>query len=218
MARKRQNDEREVPPNPLKSLRNFATFCPPHCFSPKRIVPSGNKHRLLERPSKRQKRSDTLCCRWIRVFPCPILCCALFPGDSLASSGLLDFRCGPTGKCEGDMSGRACALMVILVSGLALTACGSDAISLGDAAPIPADAVPLPRPAPKPSVAAAAAPTLPNWRHVPDPVSAAQFNQDKAICSKLAHNSPGVGSPELKFYFAFTDCMHSVGYEATSSL
>ena len=116
------------------------------------------------------------------------------------------------------MSGRVCALMMILVSGLALTACGSDATSLGDAAPIPADAVPLPRPAPKSSVAAAAAPTLPNWRHVPEPVSAAQFNQDKAICSKLAHNSAGIGSPELKFYFAFTDCMHSVGYEATSSL
>lgn len=144
--------------------------------------------------------------------------CSLFPGNSLTSSGLLDSDRGPTGKCEGDMSGRVCALMVILVSGLTLAACGSDATYLGDAAPIPADAVPLPRPAPKPSATVAAAPTLPNWRHVPEPVSDRQFNEDKAICSKLAHNSAGIGSPELKFYFAFTDCMHSVGYEATSSL
>jgi hypothetical protein len=144
--------------------------------------------------------------------------CSLFPGNSLTSFSLLGSDRGPTSKCEGDMSGRVCALMAIVVSGLALTACGSDGITLDDAAPIPADAVPLPRPAPKLAAAAQAAPTLPNWRHIPEPVSAAQFNQDKAICSKLAHNSAGIGSPELKFYFAFTDCMHSVGYEATSSL
>jgi hypothetical protein len=113
------------------------------------------------------------------------------------------------------MSGRLRALMVILLGGLALAACGSDGGFPGDAAPIPSDAVPLPRPAPKFS---ATAPALPNWRHVPEPVSAQQFNQDKATCTKVAQSTPGLGSPEMKFYFAFTDCMHSVGYEATSRL
>ena len=105
------------------------------------------------------------------------------------------------------MSGRLSGFVVILISGLALAACG-------DAAPLPSDAVPLPRPAPKFS----AAPTLPNWRHLPEPVSAQQFNQDKATCTKVANSTPGVGSPEVKFYLAFTDCMRSEGYEATSRL
>ena len=141
----------------------------------------------------------------------PFLCRALFPGNTLASICLLISRCGPTRKCEGDMSGRLRALMLIVLGGLTLAACGSNGSFLGDAVSIPSDAVPLPRPAPKFS---AAAPALPSWRHVPEPVSAQQFTQDKAICSKVAHNSAGIGSPELKFYFAFTDCMHSVGYEA----
>jgi hypothetical protein len=141
------------------------------------------------------------------------LCCALFPGNSLTSICLLNS--GLTSKCEGDMSGRLRAAMLILLSGLVLAACGSNGSLLGDAAPIPLDAVPLPRPAPKFS---AAAPALPNWRHVPEPVSAQQFNQDKATCSKVAHNGAGVGPSEMKFYFAFTDSMHSVGYEAMSRL
>ena len=113
------------------------------------------------------------------------------------------------------MPERLRAAILILLGGLALAACASDGSFLDDAAPIPSDAVPLPRPAPKVS---AAAPALPNWRHVPEPVSAQQFNQDKATCSKVAHNSAGVGSPEMKFYFAFRDCIHSVGYEAVSRL
>ena len=111
------------------------------------------------------------------------------------------------------MSGLLRAAMPILLGGVTLAACASDGNSLENAAPIASDAIPLPRPAPKLS---AAAPTLPNWRHVPEPVSAQQFNQDKATCSKVAHNSVGVGSPEMKFYFAFTDCMRSGGYEAVS--
>jgi hypothetical protein len=113
------------------------------------------------------------------------------------------------------MSGRTRAFIVIFLGGWTLAACASDGTLLGDVAPIPSDAVPLPRPAPKLS---AAAPTLPNWRHVPEPVSIQQFNQDKATCSKVANSTPGVGSPEIKFYLAFTDCMRSVGYEATSRL
>jgi hypothetical protein len=105
--------------------------------------------------------------------------------------------------------------MLIFLGGLTLAACGSNGSLLEGAAPISSDAVPLPRPAPKFS---AAAPAVPNWRHVPEPVSAQQFNQDKATCSKVALNGAGVGSTEMKFYFAFTDCMHSVGYEAMSRL
>ena len=80
---------------------------------------------------------------------------------------------------------------------------------------LPSEAVPLPRPAPK---FLAAAPALPNWRHLPEPVSAQQSAQDKAKCTKVANSTPGVGSPEIKFYLAFTNCMHSEGYEASSSL
>jgi hypothetical protein len=115
------------------------------------------------------------------------------------------------------MSGRLRMLIVILVGALALTACGSDATWLGDAVPLPPDSVPLPRPAPKLAAAAtrSPAPTLPAWHHLPEPVSAQQFDQDKAKCTKVANATPGVGSPEIKFYLAFTDCMHSEGYEAS---
>jgi hypothetical protein len=111
------------------------------------------------------------------------------------------------------MSGRMRGFAAILVGGLALAACASDEASL-DAVPPPSEVVPLPRPAPKISTA----PRLPLWRHVPEPVSAQQFNEDKANCKKVANSTPGVGSPEVKFYLAFTNCMHSEGYEATSSL
>jgi len=112
------------------------------------------------------------------------------------------------------MSGRTRGFVAILFGGLALAACASDGASLGDAAPLPSGSVPLPRPAPKLS----AAPAIPTWQHLPEPVSAKQFNQDKAECTKVANNSPGVGSPELKFYLAFTNCMRSEGYQAISSL
>ncbi len=112
------------------------------------------------------------------------------------------------------MSGRLSGFVVTLISGLALAACAFDGTLLGDAAPLPSDAVPLPRPAPKFS----AAPVMPTWRHLPETVSAQQFNQDKAKCTKVANSTPGVGSPEIKFYLAFTNCMRSDGYEASSRL
>src|SRR5271166_530282 len=102
------------------------------------------------------------------------------------------------------------AFVVILIAGLAVAACGSGGFSLEDAVPLPSDSVPLPRPAPK----FAAAPVAPSWRHVPEPVSAQQLDQDKAKCTKMAHSTPGLGSPEMKFYLAFTNCMHAEGYEA----
>jgi hypothetical protein len=112
------------------------------------------------------------------------------------------------------MSGRLRGFVAVLISGLALAACAFDGTLLGDAAPLPSDAVPLPRPAPKLS----AAPVMPTWQHLPETVSAQQFNQDKAKCAKVADSAPGMGSPEIKFYLAFTNCMHSEGYEASSRL
>ena len=112
------------------------------------------------------------------------------------------------------MSGRLRGFVVTLIGGLALAACASDGTLLGYAVSLPSDAVPLPRPAPKFS----AAPVVPTWRHLRETVSAQQFNQDKAKCTKVANSTPGVGSPEIKFYLAFTNCMRSEGYEASSSL
>jgi hypothetical protein len=110
------------------------------------------------------------------------------------------------------MSRRMRGFAAILIGGVTLAGCASDGASL-DAVPLP-DVVPLPRPAPKFSTA----PVLPTWRHLPEPVSAQQFNEDKANCKKVANRTPGVGSPEVKFYLAFSNCMRSEGYEASSSL
>jgi hypothetical protein len=115
------------------------------------------------------------------------------------------------------MSGRMRGFAVILIGGVALAACASDGASLGDAAPLPSDSVPLPRPAPK-LASSAPAPVIPTWNHVPEPVSAQRFDDDKAKCTKVANSAPGVGSPDVKFYLAFTSCMRSEGYQATSSL
>jgi hypothetical protein len=105
--------------------------------------------------------------------------------------------------------------VAVLFAGLAVAACGSGGFSLEDTAALPFDSVPLPRPAPKFS---AAAPIAPTWQHVPEPVSAQQLDQDRAKCTKMARSTPGIGSPELKFYLAFTNCMRGEGYEATSAL
>jgi hypothetical protein len=113
------------------------------------------------------------------------------------------------------MSGRMRGLVAILFGGLAVAACASDEASLGDATPLPSDTVPLPRPRPAPKFAAAPAPVMPTWQHLPEPVSAHQFNQDKAECAKVANSAPGVGPPEVKFYLAFTTCMRSEGYQAS---
>ena len=115
------------------------------------------------------------------------------------------------------MSERFCGFVVILIAGLALAGCASDGASLGDVPPLPSDSVPLPRPAPK-FASSAPAPVIPTWHHVPEPASAQQFDQDKAKCTKAANSAPGVGSADVKFYLAFTSCMRSEGYQATSSL
>jgi hypothetical protein len=115
------------------------------------------------------------------------------------------------------MSGRFCGFVVTLIAGLALAGCASDGASLGDVPPLPSDSVPLPRPAPK-LASSAPTPVIPTWHHVPEPVSSQQFDHDKAECTKAANSAPGVGSAEVKFYLAFTSCMRSEGYQATSSL
>jgi len=118
------------------------------------------------------------------------------------------------------MSARLSGLVAIVVGGLMAASCGSDGALLDSVVPLPPDSVPLPRPAPRASAASirSAAPAQTSWRHVPEPVSAQQFNQDKAKCTNVANATPGSGSPEIKFYLAFTNCMHSEGYDATSGL
>ena len=111
-------------------------------------------------------------------------------------------------------------VLVALIGSLALAACASngaslDGASLEDAVTLPADSVPLPRPAPKSSAPQSTAPHD-VWRHLPEPVSVQQFNQDKAKCTRMANSAPGAGSPELKFYLVFSNCMRSVGYEPGS--
>jgi hypothetical protein len=118
------------------------------------------------------------------------------------------------------MSAHMRGLVVALIGSLAVAACASngDAVFLpADSVSLPADSVPLPRPAPKSSALKSAAPQD-VWRHLPEPVSVQQFNQDKAKCTKMGHNAPGAGSPEIKFYLVFTNCMRSEGYQTDSSL
>jgi hypothetical protein len=107
-----------------------------------------------------------------------------------------------------------CGFVATLIGGLALAGCVSDGASPGETVSLLPESVPLPRPAPK----LAAAPDVATWRHLPEPVSAQQFNQDKTKCTKAANSAPGAGSPEVKFYLVFTNCMRSEGYQVTSSL
>jgi hypothetical protein len=109
-------------------------------------------------------------------------------------------------------------VLVALVGSLAVAACASDGASLEDALTLPADSVPLPRPAPKSSAAlqSTARQDVAIWRHLPEPVSVQQFNQDKAKCTRIGNSAPGAGSPEMKFYLVFSNCMRSVGYEPGS--
>src|SRR5215469_4950243 len=110
------------------------------------------------------------------------------------------------------MLARTRGLLAALIGGLAVAACGSGAISLQDVVP-PPDSVPLPRSAPKALMAAADLP----WPHHPEPVDARQFKLDKAKCTNEGNSAPGSGSPEVKFYLVFTNCMHSQGYEVSST-
>jgi hypothetical protein len=107
---------------------------------------------------------------------------------------------------------------VALIGSLAVAACASDGASLEDAVTPPAESVPLPLPRPA-SKSSALQSTAPSdvWRHLPEPVSVQQFNQDKAKCTRMGNSAPGAGSPEIKFYLVFSNCMRSVGYERDSS-
>jgi hypothetical protein len=121
------------------------------------------------------------------------------------------------------MSAHMRGVVVALIGSLAVAACASDGASLSDRASLedaitpPAGAVPLPlaRPAAKSSVLRSTA-AQDVWRHLPEPVSIQQFNQDKAKCTRMANTAPGTGSPEIKFYPIFSNCMRSAGYEPGS--
>ena len=115
------------------------------------------------------------------------------------------------------MSAHMRGVVVALIGSLAVAACASDGVSLEDAITQPTGAVPLPlpRPAAKSSVLQSSA-SQDVWRHLPEPVSIQQFNQDKAKCTRMANTAPGTGSPEMKFYLIFSNCMRSAGYEPSS--
>ena len=115
------------------------------------------------------------------------------------------------------MSARLSGLVAIVVGGLMAAACGSDGVLLENTVSLPPDSVPLPRAAPRVWAASSRSetPAQTGWRHLPEPVNAQQFNEDKAKCTKVANASPGAGSPEIKFYLAFTNCMHSQGYQTS---
>jgi hypothetical protein len=114
------------------------------------------------------------------------------------------------------MSARGRGFLATLVCGFAVAACSFGGASLDNGTPQTTSSVRM-RPPPK-SAAADPLPETKAWRHLPEPVSARQFDQDKAKCTKLANGAPGAGSPELKFYLVFTNCMRSQGYEASSGL
>jgi hypothetical protein len=121
------------------------------------------------------------------------------------------------------MSAHMRGVVVALIGSLAVAACASDGASLFDGAsledavtqPTGAVPLPLPRPAAKSSVLQSTA-SQDVWRHLPEPVSIQQFNQDKAKCTRMANTAPGTGSPEMKFYLIFSNCMRSAGYEPGS--
>jgi hypothetical protein len=107
---------------------------------------------------------------------------------------------------------RRCVAPVIV--SLTLAACASET------PPLDPESVPLPRPAPK-SLAAPLPRPAPKsltqqsvpWRHLPQPVSDEELKLDKARCSLAAKMALGAGSPEMKIYLIFADCMRSKGYD-----
>jgi hypothetical protein len=122
------------------------------------------------------------------------------------------------------MSAHWRGLAAALIGSLALAGCAADMSSRGvglfDMATPPTDAPKTSAVPPKlAAVPAAPAPAAPNtyhdtatWKHLPQPVSAEQFNQDKAACTKKGNSAPGAGSQEMKFFIVYTQCMRSSGY------
>jgi hypothetical protein len=122
------------------------------------------------------------------------------------------------------MSAHMRGLVLALIGLFALAECtATDPNSHADGPPASPQPVASPRAGPKTSAApnSVAVPkpdqSAANWRHLPQPVSIEQLNQDKANCTKLANGASGAGSPEMKFYLTFTNCMRSAGYEQNNS-
>jgi hypothetical protein len=122
------------------------------------------------------------------------------------------------------MSAHRRGLAAALIGSLALAGCAPDmssrAIGLFDMTTPPSEAPKTSAVAPKvAAVSKTSAPAAPNtyqdtatWRHLPQPVSTEQFNQDKATCTKKGNSAPGAGSQEMKFFIVYTQCMRSSGY------
>ena len=158
--------------------------------------------------------------RWLPSVAPPFcdqtFCSAWLLGNSRAVACLLNSILARLSKRVSDVSAHMPGVVVALIGSLAVSACTYYGASLGDAVPLPANSVPLPRPAPKSSAArqSTAPQDVAIWRHLPEPVSIQQFNQDKAKCTRMGNSAPGSGSPEMKFYLVFSNCMRSEGYEA----
>jgi hypothetical protein len=123
------------------------------------------------------------------------------------------------------MSAHRRGLAAALIGSVALVGCAPDISSRGaalfDMATPPSTgpkvaAVPKPPEVPKTFAPNVATPTkyqdAATWKHLPQPVSAEQFSQDKANCTKMGNSAPGAGSPEMKFFLVYTQCMRSSGY------
>lgn len=124
------------------------------------------------------------------------------------------------------MSAHRRGLAAALIGSLALAGCAPDMSSRGgvlfdmatpqSAVPATTAVPPKPAPVPKPSAPSGATPTTyqdaATWRHLPQPVSAERYSLDKASCTKMGNSAPGAGSPEMKFFLIYSQCMRSSGY------
>ena len=71
-----------------------------------------------------------------------------------------------------------------------------------------------PPPVPNSIAAQMAAP----WRHLPNPVSDQQFQQDASYCHQMGDMAPpGQGSFEITYDLTFLNCLRSKGYEPVLS-
>src|SRR6516164_8724467 len=106
------------------------------------------------------------------------------------------------------MRGRLwCGLLCLLsavATGFAVTAYSQT--------PPPIPAFPKPPSTPAENFIAA------QWRHLPNPVSRQQFEQDELYCAMMGNMAPaGQGSPQITYDLTFQNCLRSKGYEPVLS-
>src|SRR5215469_17960515 len=133
----------------------------------------------------------------------------------LVCAGAVPLRChSAQGQLGAKMKPRSlpCGLLCLL-----------SAVATGTAysqtpPPVPAFPEPPSTPVPNSIAAQMAAP----WRHLPNPVSDQQFQQDASYCHQMGHQMgdmapPGQGSFEITYNLTFLNCLRSKGYEPVLS-